>query len=244
MEKKFLYFDTETTDAQIKDIIQLAFITDSNVELNLYFKPKQDITFSAMAIHHITPEFVLDKNTFEDTKLPKENIDPEFKGESLVEYLKFLSERYIWVAHNAQFDLEVLARQGIHIPNCICTYKLARSLFSNHGYDLDSYSLQFLRYYLGLYKKENMNHNTAHDAYSDVHFLRDLFHYIQDNNSLTVENMLNISKDPATIRSFNFGKYFGKTLEDVARIDIEYIQWLMRESRDEDLKFNIERILK
>lgn len=243
MEKKFLYFDTETTDAQIKDIIQLAFITDGDVQLNQYFKPKQDITFPAMAIHHITPEFVMDKPQFEDTSLPKENIDTDYKGDGFIEYLKFLSEKYIWVAHNAQFDAEVLARQGIYLPNLICTYKLSRNIFSNDGYDLDSYSLQYLRYYLGLYKKENTDHNTAHDAYSDVHFLKDLFHHIQDSSSLTVENMLTISKDPAVMRSFNFGKYFGKTLEDVARMDPEYIQWLLRESRDEDLKYNLQRIV-
>jgi len=243
MEKPFLYFDTETTDANIKDLLQLAFVTDSDVALNLFFKPTQKISFLAMAVNHITPEMVEDKKPFEQTELPKENIDPEFKGNSLIEYLNFLAEKYIWVAHNVDFDKEVLERKGIKLPYTICTLKLARNAFSDGKHDLESYSLQFLRYYLGLYKGENAIHNTAHDALSDVYFLRDLFHYIKKHTLLTTENMIAISKDPAIIRSSNFGKHYGETLEDIAKEDSQYIQWLLRESKDEDLKYNIERIL-
>ena len=40
MDKKLIYFDTETTDTQSKDIIQLAFLTDNpDIWLNMYFKP-------------------------------------------------------------------------------------------------------------------------------------------------------------------------------------------------------------
>ena len=39
MEQKFLFFDTETTDVQSKDIIQLAFLTSDGKEFNEYFKP-------------------------------------------------------------------------------------------------------------------------------------------------------------------------------------------------------------
>jgi DNA polymerase III epsilon subunit-like protein len=73
--------------------------------------------------------------------------------------------------------------------------------------DLESYSLQFLRYYLGLYKKENQNHSTAHDALSDVYFLRDLFHYLQEHSTLSAENMMLITKEPQMMRQMSFGKY-------------------------------------
>ncbi len=244
MSKPFLYFDTETTDAQIKDIIQLAFVTDSDVKLNLYFKPQQKISFSAMAVHHITPEFLEDKKTFEETPLPLEDLDPEFIGETLIDYLKFLSEKYIWVAHNVEFDLEVLNRRDIKISQYICTLKLARNFLCEGEHDLESYSLQFLRYYLGLYKKENSDHNTAHDALSDVYFLRDLFHYIQENSKLTTENMMLITKEPQYMRQMSFGKYAGKTLEDIARIDKEYLKWVEDTMSDKpDLVWNVKRVL-
>jgi DNA polymerase III epsilon subunit-like protein len=245
MNDKFLYFDTETTDTQAKDLLQLAFLTDDpDIKLNLYFKPKQEISFGAMAVHHITPEMVEDKKYFENTPLPKENIDPEFKGKDLIEYLKFLAQKYIWVAHNVEFDLEVLNKKGIEIPKNICTLKVARNALTEGNKDLESYRLQYLRYYLGLYKNENTDHITAHDALSDVYFLRDLFHYLQDNTKLSTEQMIIITKQPQIIRELRFGKYAGKTLEEIARIDREYLIWIAENMEDkEDLVWNAKRVL-
>jgi len=244
MPDKFLYFDTETTDLQIKDILQLAFVTDSNISLNLFFKPKQEISTMSMAIHHITPEDVKDLEYFEDTPLSKENIDPEFKGEKLKEYIKFLADRYIWVGHKVEFDVETLKRQGLDIPNTICTLKVARHFLTNKDRDLESYSLQYLRYYLKLYQQENKNHITAHDALSDVYFLRDLFHHIQDHTKLTTEQMILISKQPMMIREMTFGKYKGLTLKEIKKIDKEYLQWAVQAMDDkEELVWNMQRVL-
>jgi DNA polymerase III epsilon subunit-like protein len=245
MNDKFLYFDTETTDTQAKDLLQLAFLTDDpDIKLNLYFKPKQEISFGAMAVHHITPEMVEDKKYFENTPLPEENLDPEFKGDDLIEYLEFLAQKYIWVAHNVEFDLEVLNKKGIEIPKSICTLKVARNALTEGNRDLESYRLQYLRYYLGLYKNENTDHITAHDALSDVYFLRDLFHYLQDNTKLSTEQMIIITKQPQIIRELRFGKYAGKTLEEIARIDREYLIWIAENMEDkEDLVWNAKRVL-
>lgn len=245
MQEKFLYFDTETTDTSTKDLIQLAFITDDpNIYTNIFFKPKQSISFGAMAVHNITPEMLEDKKHFENTPLPKDNIHPDFKGKTLIEYLEFLSKEYIWVAHNVQFDLEVLSRKGIEIPNYICTLKVARNALTEGGRDLESYRLQFLRYYLGLYKDENLDHNTAHDALSDVYFLRDLFKYLQENTKLSTAHMMTISKQPQIIREIRFGKYAGKTLEEIARIDREYLTWIAENMTDnDDIRWNAKRVL-
>ncbi len=244
MPQKFLYFDTETTDIQVKDLIQLAFVTDSDVCFNEFYKPVQEISFGAMAIHHITPEMLENVSTFENAKLPDHDIDPDFKGNTLKEYLEFLANEYIWVAHNAEFDLEVLQKKGIQVPKYICTLKLARNFFHNGDYDLESYSLQYLRYSLGLYKNENKDHITAHDALSDVYFLRDLFHYMLENSKFTPEQMMLISKEPQFIRQVNFGKYAGRTLEDIARMDRAYLEWIESTMTDKpDLVWNARRVL-
>ena len=244
MPDQFLYFDTETTDIQTKDILQLAFVTDSDISLNLFFKPKHEISTASMAVHHITPEDVKDLEYFEYTQLPKEHIDPEFKGKTLNEYIRFLANRYTWVAHNADFDVETLKRQGLEIKDPICTLKLARHVLTDGDRDLEHYNLQYLRYYLKLYKNEDQDHITAHDALSDVYFLRDLFHYLKDNTKLTTEQMILISKQPMMIRQMTFGKYAGMTLEEIKKIDREYLEWAAQAMDDKpELVWNIQRVL-
>ena len=243
---KLLFFDAETTDTQSKDIMQLAIITeDPNIWLNMFFKPLQEISFGAMAIHNITPEDVKDLDTFEDAKLPTEGLDPEFKGKTLVEYLKFLSEKYVWVAHNSDFDVEVLQKKGIEIPNVICTLKISRNaLTTEEGRDLESYKLQYLRYYLGLYKTEDKEHVKAHDALSDVYFLRDLYKYLESNTKLSIENMMLITKQPQVMREMSFGKYMGRTFEEIERVDREYLEWLVDSMSDKpDLQWNAKQAL-
>lgn len=237
-QEKFLYFDTETTDIKDKELIQLAFLTNDSKSFNMYFKPKIPISFQAMAVHNITPEMLEDKPFFEEAN---------YKGQSLKEYLTQLTKEYIWVAHNAVFDVEVLRNLGLEIPQVICTFKLARELLSldqKDLYDLDSYSLQFLRYYLGLYRNENSKHSIAHDALSDVYFLKDLFAYLTKNFDLSVEKMLNITKGPLIIRNISHGKYAGKSISEIHEEDPGYLDWIVENWDDKpDIIWNIKRVL-
>lgn len=248
MEEKFLFFDTETTDIQSKDIIQLAFVTSDGKEFNEYFKPEQDITFGAMAVHHITPEFLEEKPKFNERTIHDPNSLTLFSEISLSQYLNDLAKEYIWVAHNAEFDMSVLKKKGVNIPKYICTFKVARNMLAedDNKKDLESYSLQYLRYYLGLYKKEDTNTEvTAHDAMGDVFVLKNLFEYLQQNSKLTPENMMLISKEPLFIRTLTFGKYAGSSLEEVAKTDREYLEWLKENAKEKgDLIYNIDRVYK
>jgi len=112
------------------------------------------------------------------------------------------------------------------------------------GYnDLPSYKLQYLRYMLGLYKMENQDHLIAHDALSDVFFLRDLFNYLLNNVETTMEEMLRISEDPQILRSFTFGKYAGQTIKDVMLQEPSYLDWAVTTLTDKpDLIWNIKRV--
>jgi len=247
MNEKFLFFDTETTDVQSKDIIQLAFVTSDGKEFNEYFKPEQEISFGAMAVHHITPEFLEDKASFKSRMMQDTSSMTLFSEISLKDYLNELTKEYIWVAHNAEFDMEVLKKKGVDIPKYICTLKVARNMLGedNGKRDLESYSLQYLRYYLGLYKNENKEGEiTAHDAMGDVYVLKNLFEYMSENSSLSAENMMLISKEPQFIRNITFGKYAGYSLEDLAKVDREYLEWLKENASDKkDLLYNIDRVL-
>lgn len=247
MNNKFLFFDTETTDIQSKDIIQLAFITSDGKQFSEYFKPEQEITFGAMAVHHLTPEFLEDKPAFKSRMIKDPSSLTLFSEIPIVEYINSLANEYIFVAHNAEFDMEVLKKKGVEIPRYICTLKLARNMLGEDEgkRDLESYSLQYLRYYLGLYKKEGIeNEVMAHDALGDVIVLKNLFEYLKESSSLSVENMMLISKEPQYMRTVPFGKYGGSSLEDLVKIDREYLEWLKENASDKkDLVWNIERVL-
>jgi len=247
MNEKFLFFDTETTDVQSKDIIQLAFVTSDGKEFNEYFKPEQKISFGAMAVHHITPEFLEDKPLFKSKMMQDSSSMTLFSEISLKEYLNNLAQEYIWVAHNVEFDMEVLKKKGVEIPKYICTLKVARNIFGEEDgkRDLESYSLQYLRYYLGLYKQEKQDGEiTAHDALTDVLVLKNLFEYMRKVSTLSTENMMIISKEPQYMRTLTFGKYAGYSLEDLVKIDREYLEWLKENASDKkDLVYNIDRVL-
>lgn len=59
--------------------------------------------------------------------------------------------------------------------------------------------------------------------------------------------ILSIDHDPQqtqNIRTISFGKYAGYSLEEIAKIDREYLEWLMENAQDKkDLLYNIDRVL-
>jgi DNA polymerase III epsilon subunit-like protein len=138
-----------------------------------------------------------------------------------------------------------MQKKGIEIPNVICTLKVSRNaLTTEDGRDLESYKLQYLRYYLGLYKTEDKEHVKAHDALSDVYFLRDLYKYLESNTKLSIENMMLITKQPQVMRVMSFGKYMGRTFEEIERVDREYLVWLVDSMSDKpDLQWNAKQAL-
>ena len=57
-----------------------------------------------------------------------------------------------------------------------------------------------------------------------------------------------LSKQPAFIGKFTFGKYNGEKVTDVAKIDRGYLEWLYKQKKesdedDEDWIFTLEKVL-
>ena len=51
--------------------------------------------------------------------------------------------------------------------------------------------------------------------------------------------MILITKQPQVMREMTFGKYMGKTFEEIERIDREYLEWLVESMTDKpDLQWN------
>lgn len=219
-----LFADTETTGSEEEDRLCQLACKCGGLEINELFKPPLPISCGAMAVHHITNEMVEDK--------------PPFIGSKEHTLLKGFSDRSIFIAHNAPFDVAMLAKEGLHFPRVIDTLKLARH-FDTKG-SLESHSLQYMRYKLGLYKllPEGI---TAHDAWGDIVVLQLLFDRLaarvcKELGGVALEDafveMIRISSNPVILRRLSFGKHKGKLTADVAREDPGWLRWFYKQVRE------------
>lgn len=224
--KKIIFFDTETTGVDSTDFLcQLAYKTGDEIFCEL-FKPEIKIPPEASSVHHITNKMVENKPSFKES--------PEYQKIKKL----FEDEDSIVVAHNAKFDLAIIEKENIKPKNVICTLRVARALDKENK--IPQHKLQFLRYYLDIEIEA-----TAHDALGDVLVLEKLFERLLKKikeparppegaggeNILTdeqvLQHMVEVSARPSLMYSFSFGKYNGKTVEDVARIDPGYLKWFL-----------------
>ncbi len=229
----YLFFDTETTHKdETGRLVQLAFkLSCEKTIFNELFKPPTPISYEAMSVHHITNEQVADKKTFAESGY-KETLQADFN--------KFLP-----VAHNAKFDVDILQREGMELKRWICTLKVAQTLLV-----MPMYKLQYLRYRLSLPVDDGA---TAHDAEGDVMVLEQLFYYLLDeakkqfecDEDEAIEKMLKITADPLLIRAMPFGKYYGQSFEHIVGCDRQYLEWLRgKPDIEPDLYFTINHWLK
>ena len=220
---RLIFFDTETTGNTEKDfLVQLAYKHDNESFVGLY-KPPIKIPPEASAIHHITNKMVEDKPIF------KESTD-----QPIIKKL-FEDKDSIVVAHNAPFDLIMIEKEGIKPNKFICTLRVAREL-DKEG-KIERYNLQYLRYLLDLDVEA-----VAHDAMGDVLVLEKLFERLKNklikdeklDEDTAIEKMIEISSHPSLLRSFSFGKYNGKKLEEVLAVDRGYLEWLLAQKLEGD----------
>jgi DNA polymerase III epsilon subunit-like protein len=162
-----------------------------------------------------------------------------FEGSEMFDHLKkILSEGNILVAHNAKFDVEMLKKEGLEIPYVIDTLKVIQHL--DVKAEIPKYNMQYLRYYFDI----DLEDATAHDALGDIRVLEKLFDLFFDkmeaegkDEESIIKEMIEISARPVLIKKFNFGKYNGVAVEEVAKTDSGYLRWLLNEkikTRDQD----------
>lgn len=211
---QIIILDTETTGLE-EDyrLVQLAYKTITNEKIiSGYFKPPILISFGAMATHHVTNEMVADKPSFTGSKEKNELI-------------KILVGNVL-AAHNALFDIGVLKNEGVKVERYIDTLRVAKHLIKCERYDL-----QYLRYYLNL----GIPSAVAHDAVGDVIVLDKLFAYFTNfiKNKLNLgtdeeshEKMLELTNTPVLLDIIGFGKYRGKSFEELNQLDPGYLEWL------------------
>jgi len=222
---ELLYLDTECTGISEEDrLLQVAYKYKDEI-YNELFKPPLPIKLPAMAVHHVTEKMVADK--------------PAFIGSSIYDHLKAIAPTSILVAHNAKYDLGMLAKEGIEFPRHICTYKLAKYLDEGQ---YENHQMQYLRYFYGIEIEA-----TAHDAFGDILVLEQLFKILMTkviekdfvpNGSMissVIDRMVEITKLPSLYTKFTFGKYdfkkCGLPISEVARLDPGYLHWLLDQKK-------------
>ena len=241
----YVLFDTETTGNKEDDkVIQFgAMIVDQRGKVEAYDEfcsTDVEIKLEAMEVHNITPNIIEGKPLAKQTKFYQ-------KLEELNS-----PENYL-IAHNISFDMGMIEKEGfINSYQLIDTLRCAKHLFP----DMPYHRLQYLRYALELYKIEEAEaakHNItikAHDAIGDVLVMK-LFlsklvtkcrEIYPDYNPM--EKLVDLTKTPVLIKTFKFGKYRGKEIEQVAKEDSGYLNWMRSNMElDEDLKYTLDKVL-
>jgi DNA polymerase III epsilon subunit-like protein len=217
---RLIFVDTETTGTEPgKDAICQVCYREGNELFTEYFRPKIPIPVKAMSIHHITNDMVADK--------------PAFAGSTFEQDLSRRLADGIMVAHNASFDRAMLEAEGVQIKRFICTYRVAYALDTADA--IPEYNLQYLRYHLKLRIE-----GRAHDAEGDVNVLYALFQYLlrdlmrlrNCSEETAISEMEKITTTPLLLRKFNFGKYRGRSISEIAATDRGYLQWLLGKKLD------------
>ena len=239
-----IFVDTETTGTNEKDsIIQLSFLEKDGDTITIhedYAHNKVDINIWAMMVHHITEEKIA--------------ACPELKDTDAFKVLNVLNiPENIFVIHNAEFDLGMLAKEGfVSKAKIIDTYNVVRHLYPK----LDSHKLMYLWYLMGLHKLDMTKYEealgrkvTPHDSSGDVVYLCMLFDYLREEG-VSVEKMLELTNTRVLEYKFKFGKYSKKDkvkpIEDAVRDDKEYIEWILKdfEGLSGDMRYTLEYWMK
>lgn len=229
---KLLYLDVETTGLDDEDrLCEVCYKLEDGVMSTELFCPPLPIKVGAMAVSHITNKMVEEKEPF--------------AGSDMWEKLtQFSNSGYILVAHNAPFDLKMLEREGIVFENYIDTKKLSHRLDKDDS--MESHRLQYLRYYYGI----EMPEAVAHSAEGDVNVLHAVHEkLVEQLDGISIEEQIEISKNPVLFSKFKFGKYNGSLIADVARTNPNYLEWLLDSKKnsgqvEEDWIYTLEHYLR
>ncbi|MDD2781633.1 exonuclease domain-containing protein [Sulfuricurvum sp.] len=242
----FVLLDTETTGAGDNDrIIQLGYMVLDGKKVDVYndmCSAEVPIGYGAMEVHGITPDMIEGLPSCVETKAFK----------TLCE---LNTPENVLIIHNAPFDLGMLAKEDFTSNmRLIDTLRCARHLFE----DEEAHRLQYFRYRLGLYKIEQAEADAlgivvkAHDAIGDVLvlklFLTELRKRLQERfvGVNPIDKMVELTQTPVFYtRPLKFGKYKGKTLQEIAEADRGYLTWMLgnMDSLDEDMRYSIGRVL-
>lgn len=233
---KILGIDVEATGLIDPEIIELGVILtrddapDMIIGETDLIKPNKPISLPAMAVHNITEAMVANAAKIKDSQVFK------FTQKVLED------PDVILLGYNIGIDLQAYhISTGIELKHrVIDMYKV---VYHRHSYEydapLESYRLNFLRYYYGLNDEfiqkfikmaGTPSDRGPHSALFDTLMTVMVFHHMLKYYSL--EKMLELSAAPLLLKNMLFGKNKDKSFEEVAITDYPYLQWLLTSEMD------------
>lgn len=241
----YVLFDTETTGNQEQDrIIQIgAMIVHNKDNIEVFDElcsTSVPISIEAMEVHNITPDIIENKPPYNQTAFSKKVMELNCK------------ENYL-IAHNINFDLGMLGKEGFENHyTLIDTVRCAKHLLPDSPY----HRLQYLRYSLELYKTELEEAKKlgitikAHDAIGDVLVMKLLLSKLvqltqeQFVGINPMQKMAELTQTPVMMKTFKFGKYKGRDIDEVSNEDMGYLKWMRNNlDLDEDMTFTLDYYL-
>lgn len=227
----YAVIDTETTgmDQEQDALIEIAAVWNDGAFLHSLVCPNtRQITFGAMAVHHITDAMVAGapsaseavKRLGFDQNLPTADTGPT-----------------VLIFHNAKFDRDFLP-DWMQKMQWICTYRCALHLFP----DAESFKNGALWYELGLDRAMppeagSMPHRALFDALMTWDLLQWMLSAVADkigrDQNACLEYLIKLSTTPVILKTCYFGKHHGTPWEDVP---YNYMQWVLKQDFDSDVQ--------
>lgn len=215
MNQNLIFLDTETTGLEAEDrLVEVGYRTERGVVVSERFKAEVPVKIGAMAVNHISNKMLEGKPTFINSPTWEDLVNHATAG-------------YILVAHNAPFDLAMLAKEGVVFENYIDTKKMSHALDPNQ--EMESHRLQYLRYYYGV----ELPNAEAHTAEGDIAVLEAVFHCLHEKlGKPSIDELMELSKRPVLHTKFKFGKYNGNDIASVAAVNPGYLEWLLKSKEE------------
>lgn len=243
-----LCLDTETNsnDYKVAEVVESGYAHRVDGEWVYHqelYEPVNPIPPKVQSVTYITNEMVKGKDIF------------THNSDAYVKKISEYGDGY-YVAHNAKFDMMVLANNGINLKESkwICTYRLAKKIFEDMP-EIEETNQPYLRFALGLDVDPSLHcHRAGVDCLVTGKLLETLVLFMEDMGLIDVnqpygEQVYEYSTSPIIYKRFPFGKHKGELISDIPH---SYWRWAMEktdwfnedaDSFDPDLVASINAVL-
>jgi exodeoxyribonuclease X len=192
---------SEILEVGIVDVVREGTGWKALPPVSKLFRPRGDISFHAMAVHHLTPEHFRPD-------------DPHCDEYALREM--FAEPADVMVAHSARFERGFIADTAHGGLPWICTLRSAKQAWP----EAPGHSNQVLRYWRGLRLDPALAdpaHRAGPDAWVTAHIL---MHLLAEHS---VEQLIGWTAEPRRLDRIPFGKHRGRPWSEAPD---DYLRWM------------------